>query len=198
LMAMAKKAEASRVSLTIVMDACFSGAAVPAFQDHAADTVDQGIDRNVEGKGRQSSADNHEKAERLKDRMMAARELILESAAISSHGDAIDKIVRGMEFDMPSTPADWQEIMAENAEIQKLVKAIEGQFEVNMNGGDLDKDLSKAISDAIETVETFLYGVGPTGKPFVYRDWSGAIGRFTDTIGDSANKIIEMARAQSS
>ncbi len=193
LMGMAKQAEAARVSLTIVMDACFSGGAVPDFQDHSADAVDKAVDKNVEGKGQVSSVENHANAEHLRDQMAHARELIRDSAAIAGHGDTLNGLIQQIEA--TNTTNDWDAAMAENTRIVKLIRQMQAQFETNMNFGNIQQDLLNQIDGSFTTALNFLGGIKPFTS-FDYNTWTGAIGHFQDQVSDSANKIIVSLNAQ--
>ena len=187
LMGMARGAESQRVSLTIVMDACFSGGAVPAFQDHAADSVDHRVDQHVEGAGNQSSEANHAAAELMRDEMAQARELILFSAAVARHGDTLNGLNQG--FQAPGTPQFWQQVTAENTAVATMVRQMQAQFRTNMNFDHAPQALHDAILAAFQSISTFLAAFNPTTKADL-DNWMAAIGRFEDTIGDSANRII--------
>src|ERR1700690_1771698 len=173
--------------MTIVMDACFSGGAVPEFQDHAADSVDKKIEDNVEGAGQQSSPANHERAEQLRTQMAEARELIMDSAAIARHGDTLNGLVQ--QIQATNTTNDWDAAMAENVAILKLVNQMQAQYEHNMNFSGVPQKLLDQITSAYITVEGALGSIKPFTS-FDYTTWTGAIGHFQDQISDAANKII--------
>jgi hypothetical protein len=184
----------SRVSITFVLDACFSGGAVPEFQDGAADSVDGRVNRNVEGAGQMSSEDNHRRAEELRDQMAHARELILFSRAVARHGDTLNGLIQTIESQ--NTEAAWNAAMAENRAIIQLVQSMQNQFRTNMHFGSNPQMRLEQITRAFDTVLAYLNGVQPQTS-FDYDQWTGAIGRFHDQISDGANRIIQLLQRES-
>jgi hypothetical protein len=187
LAALATRAERMRVSLRLVLDACFAGAAVPEFQDHAADSVDQQIDQNVEGAGQVCSQDNRNRANELRMQMAHARELIQFSRLIAGHGSTLSGLIRRIR-DEGSEDA-WNAAMAENQTIIGLIQSMQNQFHHNMAFGNDPRMRLNEIDQAFNRVLSYLGGIQPQ-TCFDYNDWTGAIGEFQDQISDGANRII--------
>ena len=188
LMALTRQAEQSRVSLTIVMDACFSGGAVPAFQDHAADYEDEEVTANVEGAGQVCSPDNDARAGQLRDQMAHARELIEFSREVARHGDTLNTLVQNLKAD-DSKDAPWAAAMKENAALLTLIGDMEARFRTNMSFGyDPALKLEEVQAD-FDAVLSYLNSIQPRTS-FNYDDWTGAVGKFQDQIGDGANRIL--------
>lgn len=194
MLGIAKAAEKSRVSITFVLDACFSGGAVPEFQDHAADAVDGQITENVEGAGQVCSEDNHRRAEELRDQMAHARELFLFSRAVARHGDTLNGLIQKIESQ--NTVAAWDAAMAENRAIIQLAQSMQNQFHTNMHFGSNPQMKLEQIDRAFDAVLAYLNGVQPQ-TCFDYTQWTGAIGKFHDQISDGANRIVRILQQQS-
>jgi predicted GNAT family acetyltransferase len=192
---LAKQGEKLRVSTTYVMDACFSGGAVPQFQDHAADFVDKKVDQNVEGKGQVCSEDNHRNAEQLRDQMAHAQELIQFSSTIAQHGDKLNALIQTIEAN--ETTAAWDAAMAENSAIIKLIQAEKVQFGTNMDFGNDPRMQLEKIASAFDTVLSTLNAIKPYTS-FDYTQWTGSIGKFQDQISDGGNRIIKLIQQQAS
>lgn len=188
MMGLARAAEASRVSLTFVMDACFSGGAVPAFQDHAADSVDSGVTTNVEGAHQMSSVANHDHAEALRDQMAWARELILFSSAVARHGDTLNGIVQQIEA--TNDPHDWDAAMTENQALIQLIQSMQNQYTTNMHfANDPEMHLDQ-IGSAFPVILSKLNAVRPNTSFDYTNDWTGPIGHFQDQVSDGANRVL--------
>jgi hypothetical protein len=211
LLSLAKQAEASRVSITYVMDACFSGAAVPAFQDHAGDRIDGAIEENVAGAGQVCSEENEANAEILRTWMAHARSLIQFSGAVSTLGDKLHATVSSLKSSI--TKANIDAALKLNDEIIALIAAMETQFLHNKDVGSTPEMNLDGIETAFADVLTFLRGIAakPTSDPAFWgqavlgmlglsktgpldlKAWPAAIGKFQDKISDGANHIIKLA-----
>lgn len=188
MLALAKAAESKSVSITYMLDACFTGNAVPDFQDHASDSVDKKIDK-AEGAGNVCSEENTARANALRDEMAHARELILFSKALGAHGKTLFRLISDIESknDIPS----WDAAMNHNTAIINECEAILTQFKHNFNIAARPEMKLENISQALEHLIRYLNSIEPQ-TCFEYSDWTGAIGKCQDKISDGANLIIKL------
>jgi hypothetical protein len=194
MLTLAKAAEKSRVSITFVMDACFAGGAVPGFQDHAAESIDRDITENVGGKGQVCSPENDANAGKLRDQMIHATELIEFSRTVAAHGDQLDSLIQDLQSN--ETIAAWDAAIAENKVIIQMLESEQVQFETNMHFADDPRFQLGAISQAFDDALATLKSISP-GTCYSYDDWTDAIGKFEDQVGDGANRILSVVNEES-
>lgn len=187
-----RRAESQRVTVTYVPDACESGHAVPRFQNHAADHVDRNVVA-TEDAGQESSQENHETAQRLRDMMAHARELIQLSQAIGRHGRAMIVAARAVEV-APEAAKDraWNGVMSLNQTILRDVQAMQYQFETNMDFGNDPELHLETIDRAFATLLGALNAVQPRANFDLGDNWCGKVGAFQDTVSDGTNRIIQI------
>ena len=193
LLSIAKAATKSRVSITYMLDACFSGNAVPGFQDNAADHVDDRIDRDAEGAGNVSSEANHAHAEALRDQMAHARYLIQVSAEVGTLGDKLSTCTDAIEQN--NDEASWNAAIALNKQIIAKIKALQTQFLHNMDFGSTSEMRLGDIESAFTKTLGYLNGIEPF-TCFDYNEWTGAVGNFQDTVSNGANRIIKLVKKE--
>lgn len=191
MLSLAKAAEKKKISLTYILDACFSGNAIAAFATHAAEAVDRKIDA-AEGLGQVCSEENTQRAEALRDQMAHARELTLFCEALGRHGKTLFRLVSTIEAknDIPS----WDAAIQHNQLIIRETEQMLNQFKVNFDFGNRPGMDLKAMSQAMSTLITTLQGIRPN-TCFDYTRWTGSIGKCQDSISNGANKIIELINA---
>lgn len=196
MMQLARAAEARNVSITYILDACETGGAVTQFQDHAADRTDQNIDA-TEGAGQVCSEENTATAERLRDMMAHARELIMLAEGVGRHGsDMVQATMSVQAAERAGNDAQivtaWNQVTALNTRIVSDVRAMQNQFETNMDfGNDPEMQLS-VIERAFSTVLAALGRVAPQSGFDLDNDWCAPVGAFQDTVSDGANRIITL------
>lgn len=193
MLALARQAEKSRVSLTYVLDACYAGAAVADFQEHQAEAVEDRIDEFVEGEGLMSSEANHARAEVARRQMAHAKELIAFSGSISGHADTIEHALGRLE--KHKTAANFAAVIKENTELIKLIRDMQKQFRDNLESETDPKMKLDAIRKAFNEVLAYLEAIPPRG-PFNPPVWARTLGKFQDTISDGANRILRLLDAQ--
>jgi len=179
MLAFSKAAEKKRISLTWMLDACFSGNAVADFQDHAGDAVDKGLN----GKG------TSKEAEALKDQMAHARNLILTSREIGRYGDELHVVVSDIEAN--NTTDDWDEAIKVNTKIIRTAEQMLTQIEYNFNFGNRPEMKLDRIIAFLDNLIAYLNTIQPY-TCFDYSAWTGAIGRCQDEISNGANHIIAL------
>ena len=193
MLSIASKAQQLGIKVTYVLDACFTGQAVPQFQDNAADDVDQRIDTEAEGAGNVCSEENTEHANTLRDRMAHARYLIQVSGQVGSYGDQLHKCITAIKQN--NDEASWNAAMALNKKIIAMIQSMQNQFLHNMDFGSAAAMRLGDIEAAFTTVLSHLTSIEPHTS-FDYNSWTGTLGKFQDTISNGANRIITIIKKE--
>lgn len=193
MLSIATKAQALGVKVTYVLDACFTGQAVPQFQDKAADDVDQRIDTDAEGAGNVCSEENSKRANELRDRMAHARYLIQVNGQVGSYGGQLHGCISKIQKN--NDEAAWNAAIALNEKLVATIEAMRNQFLHNMDFGSSPAMRLADIEAAFTKVLAYLNGVEPF-TCFDYSAWTGAIGKFQDTISNGANRIIGVVQKE--
>lgn len=187
LLAIAKKAVRLRVSITYVLDACYSGNAVPRFQDHAADVVEGRIQSAVAEADGVCSTDNEERANALRSQMAHARELIRANAAVgylaSVASDCFDRLEAEPGDD--ETRATLEEV---KARILQRVEQTERQFLTNFDVGTPGMRFDE-VAAVFGPTRSYL-GALDHGTSFDRNEWASVVGDYQDAVSDGANRVI--------
>ena len=187
MLSMSKKALERRVSLTWVLDACFSGNAVAPFQDNAADTLDQRINE-TEGAGAVCSEENYEAAERFRAQMPHVRKLIQLNESVGKLTYALQRTVDDLE--KVNSEEAWENALTINGKIIEYLERIQDQFQHNIDtDGYRGLGLEK-VDAKFDEVLSFLAGIEPYTS-WDYDQWTSRIGRLQDFVSDAANKIMK-------
>ena len=193
LQSLAKKAEASRVSITYILDACETGSAVATFQHGAADRVDENVDK-TEGAGLVCSQENYDKADELKMKMAHARTLVQMNEGIAKHGSKMVLAAQAVDGakSAAASAAGWIQVTALNVIVLKDIQSMQAQFQTNMDfGADAEMKLD-VINKAFSTVIAMLKATAPGKVTNLHKNWAGKVGEFQDIISDGANRIIKI------
>ena len=190
LLAIANKAAKVRVSITYIMDACYSGNAVQEFQDNAADHVDKQIDK---AGANAVSSDQAEQVDALKNQMAHARELIRVSHYVGRLGTRLSNATDAIEQN--NTEAAWNSAIQVNQLIIRTIEVLYQQFETNMDFGTTPEMRIDAIDAEFQSTLEYLRGVEPF-TCFDYSEWTGVVGNFQDVVSDGANRIIKLVKKE--
>jgi hypothetical protein len=180
LIGFARAAAKARVSLTLVLDGCFTGNAVAAFQDDAADLVERLAEA---GQGARASA--------IRQALSFARELTHFSRAVGGHGLEITRAAARAQRKSEEVSA-WELIHATNARLAKDTRAMDEQWAAHRAGAE-DLGLpADAVDAALRDIRTALAARGE-GMSFDPEAWVVEIGRFQDRVSDAANAFLRAA-----
>jgi len=193
MLSIGSKAQQLGIKVTYVLDACFTGQAVPKFQSKAADDVDEGITNDVEGAGNVCSEENTKRANALRDQMAHARYLIQISERVGSYGDQLHRCISKIEKN--GDEAAWNAAIALNDKIVQTIEALRNQFEHNMDFAETPSMRLNDIQAAFASTLSYLRGIEPF-TCFDYDDWTGTIGQFHDTVSNGGNRIIGVVRKE--
>ena len=193
LLALAKKAANVRVSVTYMLDACHSGNAVPRFQDHAANVVEERIRRDVEEADGMCSADNVQRANELRVQMAHARELISASGVVgylsSVAADCFERLESTPDDD--DTRATLREI---NERIIDKIEQTEKRFWANFDNATPAMRLAE-VGAVFPPTLAYLRGLDH-GTSYPADEWASVVGNYQDVVSDGANRVIREVEAQ--
>lgn len=197
LAAFARQAEGRRVSLTYILDSCGSGNAVPVFQQRAAERVGEQTP-NLDGRGNQSSAENHAAAETARAQLTAVRELIQMNRHVGSFEPELVAVDQGCRANNGAgTLALWQRGIALNQRILSHVNQMRAYVNTNLLNGSAPELGVPALLGEFDRLLRVLRAVpasvnqAPAAALWNTDAWVAAVGRLQDQISDSANRMIE-------
>ena len=199
----ANQAERQRVSITYILDSCGSGNAVPAFQERTTNQV-QGQVGNVEGRGNQSSEENHAAAAAVQEQLTAVRELIAMNRHLGSFEDALVRVDQNATATGGvANLANWREGVQLNRTILTHVRQMRAYVDANLRPNARPEMGVPAVMGEMErlihTLEAIPANVppaSPAGPLWDTNAWRNAVGRLQDHVSDSANRMIETLNRQ--
>jgi hypothetical protein len=183
LLGIARAAAKARVSVTYVLDGCFTGNAVAGFQEDAAAVVERRADK---------SGGKKEFVKAVKDVVAFARELVNFSKAVGARSVDMAKAVAKVNHE--DTMPAWERLAEINAVLARDTASMSAQWKTNRGVAESLGLDPKAVDAALSTFASELAARGP-GMSFEPEAWVERVGAFQDAVSDAANGLIEEAAA---
>jgi hypothetical protein len=185
---LADAAEKRQVSLTLVLDGCFTGQAVEVFQNRVADAADTCV------AAAEAAGAAPEKAALWKRKMAMARRMIKFSRVFSKFSDQLRDVESAMKnpkgVDQPSPAHGVERAARAMADAVLLLSAMRDQLAPElatpMPGGPDLQSLCLAFEAKIRVCQA-----PPPKTEKAYRSWMGEIGHMRDRVSDTANLLLE-------
>jgi hypothetical protein len=185
---LADYAEDYQVSLTLVLDGCFTGQAVEAFQNRVAAAADTCV------AAAEAAGAGPEKAAEWKRKMALARRLIKFNRVLGQFSDQMRDVESAMKnpqgINLPSPAAGVERAGRTRADAVLLLSAmkepIDAEAGTPLPGGPDLAALSQALAAKIRLCQ------GPTPKNHrEFLSWVGEMGHLQDRVSDTANLLLE-------
>lgn len=185
---LADMAEKRQVSLTLVLDGCFTGQAVEVFQNRVADAADTCV-AAAEAAGAPA-----EKTAEWKRKMAVARRMIKFVRVFSKFVDQMRDVESAMgsskAITLPSPAAAVERAARTQQDAVKLLSAmvdlLEPELATPIPGGPDLQALTAAFAAKIKRCQA-----PPPKTRLEFDDWMGEIGHLQDRVSDTANLLLE-------